>query len=78
MAPPERDLWLLGDEVAAAYEKAAGVTLLPEVLDLYRTRWDIADLAAGVDRFRAPHAGTADDDETWAIVERIVTGLPAR
>lgn len=45
---------------------------------LYRTRWDIADLAAGVDRFRAPHAGTADDDETWAIVERIVTGLPAR
>ncbi len=78
VAPPERDLWLLGDEVAAAYERATGVALRPEAVELYRMRWDIADLAVGVDRFRSAHSGTADDDENWAIVERIVTALPAR
>jgi spectinomycin phosphotransferase/16S rRNA (guanine(1405)-N(7))-methyltransferase len=78
VAPPERDLWLLGAEAAPAYEAATGVAVLPEMLQLYRMRWDLADLAVGVDRFAAPHAGSADDDETWAILERIVTALPER
>ena len=78
VAPPERDLWMLGDEVAAAYEKATGVAVRPEMCELYRVRWDVADLAAGVARFRAPHTGTADDDQQWAILSRIVTELPPR
>ena len=78
VAPPERDLWLLGDEVGAAYGKATGVTPLPEMTELYRLRWDITDLGIAVARFRAPHTGTADDDLEWTALHRIVTALPAR
>jgi spectinomycin phosphotransferase/16S rRNA (guanine(1405)-N(7))-methyltransferase len=78
VAPPERDLWMLGDEAAAAYARTTGTAVLPDMLRLYRLRWDIADLAVGVQLFAGPHSGSADDDETWAIVQRIVTALPAR
>jgi spectinomycin phosphotransferase/16S rRNA (guanine(1405)-N(7))-methyltransferase len=75
VAPPERDLWHLGPQMQHAYATATGVAVLPEMLELYRLRWEIADLAVGVDRFALPHDGNADDDASWAIVERIVTGL---
>lgn len=75
VAPPERDLWHLGPEMQQAYAAATGVAVLPQMLELYRLRWEIADLAAGVDRFALPHDGNADDDASWTIVERIVTGL---
>ena len=74
LAPPERDLWMLGPGISRRTQ-AAGVAVLPEMLELYRLRWDIADLAFGVDRFQGPHPGNADDDESWAILARIIAAI---
>jgi spectinomycin phosphotransferase/16S rRNA (guanine(1405)-N(7))-methyltransferase len=71
LAPPERDLWSLdpGDgSILDAYARATGMTPSPSTMDLYRLRWDLADLAMAVSRFRAPHSGNADDNETWTIL----------
>jgi hypothetical protein len=73
VAPPERDLWLLEDpSLYAAYTAATGLPVSADVLELYRQRWDVADLAACVDRFRRPHVGDADDVQTWVILERLL------
>jgi len=68
VAPPERDLWSLdqGDgAVLAAYAARTGVRPDPVALELYRIRWDLADIAANASRFRRPHVGSEDDDKTW-------------
>jgi hypothetical protein len=75
LAPPERDLWMLGPGITEAYPAATGVAVLPAMLELYRLRWEIADLAACVDRFQGPHPGNADDDESWAILSRIIAEI---
>lgn len=75
VAPPERDLWNLdpGDgSVLAGYAEATGVRPLPSVLELYRLRWDLADLAVDVSRFRRAHRGTADDEASWALLRSLV------
>lgn len=77
-APPERDLWSLdpGDgSLLAAYADATGVTPLPAVLDLYRIRWDLADIAARVSRFRHYHQGSLDDAKLFALLRALVSGL---
>jgi spectinomycin phosphotransferase/16S rRNA (guanine(1405)-N(7))-methyltransferase len=74
IAPPERDLWLLGGDLTA-YTAATGVAVQPELLDMYRLRWDIADLAIEVHRFRRPHTGTADDEEGFGILRTVLSGL---
>ena len=74
-APPERDLWSLdpGDgSVLDAYAGLTGVTPWPPLLDLYRLRWDIADIAVDVSRFRRPHTGSAEDDESFALLSSLV------
>lgn len=76
LAPPERDLWSLdpGDgSIFDAYTEATGVTPRPAMLELYRVRWDVADLAVDVGRFRRHHTGSADDDESWRILSALVT-----
>jgi spectinomycin phosphotransferase/16S rRNA (guanine(1405)-N(7))-methyltransferase len=76
VAPPERDLWDLdeGDgTLHAAYTAATGTALRTDLLDLYRLRWDLTDIAVDLARFHAPHGTTADDQETWTILERLVT-----
>ena len=78
VAPPERDLWSLdpGDgSLLDAYARATGVTPSSSTLDLYRVRWELADLAVVVSRFRAPHADTADDDMSWTILRNTAEGL---
>jgi spectinomycin phosphotransferase/16S rRNA (guanine(1405)-N(7))-methyltransferase len=78
VAPPERDLWLIepGDgSVLAAYAEATGVAPLPEMLELYRTRWELADIAVEVGRFRRDHDGSADDDAAWRILSSTVESL---
>jgi spectinomycin phosphotransferase len=77
-ASPERDLWDLdpGDgSVLTAYAAATGVRPLPHLLELFRVRWDLADIAVDVSRFSRSHRGTAEDDESWrtlrSVVERI-------
>jgi len=83
--PPERDLWDLdpGDgSVLAAYARATGIVARPPLPDLYRLRWDIAEIAIDVSRFRRPHTGTAEDDEAWELlsplIERVSRGEPGR
>ena len=74
-APPERDLWSLdpGDgSILHAYAGLTGVTPRPLLLDLYRLRWDIADIAVDVSRFRRPHAGTAEDEESFSLLGSLV------
>ena len=75
VAQPERDLWMLGADVQRAYEEATGVTLRPELLQMYRLRWDIADLAVDADRFCHPHTGTPDDIESWSILQRVLATI---
>jgi hypothetical protein len=78
LAPPERDLWSLdaGDGwVLDRYTDATGTRPDATALELYRIRWDLADIGGYVSRFRAPHARTADDDKSWedlrSLVERV-------
>ena len=78
VAPAARDLWDLdpGDgSIIDAYTRATHMTPLQSTLDLYRLRWDLAEIAAYVSRFRGPHTTSADDDKSWAELRDIVTGL---
>jgi spectinomycin phosphotransferase/16S rRNA (guanine(1405)-N(7))-methyltransferase len=78
VAPPERDLWSLdpGDgSVLAAYTAETGVVPLAPALELYRVRWDLADIAVEVGRFRRPHTGTADDAAGWDVLRCGVAAL---
>jgi hypothetical protein len=75
VAAPERDLWDLdpGDgSLHAAYTAATGTALRPGLLDLYRLRWDLTEIAVCLARFREPHGATADDEETWTILADLV------
>src|SRR5215203_4668449 len=68
VAPPERDLWSLdpGDgTMHAAYAERTGTALRPALLELYRRRWDLADVAVDVARLRRAHEGTAEDAKTF-------------
>ncbi len=50
VAPPERDLWSLdpGDgSILSAYADATGVRPRASMIELYRIRWDLADIASG-------------------------------
>lgn len=74
-APPERDLWGLdpGDgTVLAAYTAATGTVLRPDLLELYRLRWDLTELAVCLARFGEEHGTTADDEESWGILKETV------
>ena len=78
MAPAERDLWSLdpGDgSVLAAYAEATGVTPRAGLLELYRLRWDLADVAIDVSRFRRPHEGTLEDDQAFELLRSVVGQL---
>jgi Phosphotransferase enzyme family len=79
VAPPERDLWSLdpGDgSILRAYADATGLRPLASMLELYRIRWDLADIAEYVSRFRRPHPGSRDDDESWEVLRDLVVRLP--
>jgi hypothetical protein len=74
VAPPERDLWILGGDLTV-YTEQTGIAVVPDLLEMYRLRWDIADIAVVVDRFRRPHNGDANDDEEWNILQAVVDGI---
>jgi hypothetical protein len=80
VAPPERDLWLIdpGDgTILDAYASATGVTPIPDLVEAYRLRWDIADLAVDIGRFRRRHAGTPEDDKAWGFLASVIERLAA-
>ena len=73
--PPERDLWSLdpGDgTILDAYADLTGVVPRTDLLGLYRLRWDIADIAMDVGRFRRPHAGSAEDSKSWELLSSAI------
>jgi hypothetical protein len=45
------------------------------LFELYRLRWDLADLAVYVRGFRARRAGDANDIKAWSEMQRLVEGL---
>jgi hypothetical protein len=46
-------------------------------VELYRIRWDLADFAVDVSRFRRPHTGSLDDDKSWDILRSLVARISA-
>jgi len=48
-----------------AYTEATGTPLRPALLELYRLRWDLAELAVYVQRFGEPHSDSRDDETSW-------------
>jgi hypothetical protein len=85
LAPPERDLWMLttaftgmigadavgvDGDVLAEYVEAAGRSVAPAGIALYRRWWALADVAAFAEDLRGPH----DDGEDAAAALIHLTG----
>lgn len=68
VAVPEPDLWPLTDdpEALARYADASGHVPDPDLLDLYRLRWDLRDVVEFVDLLGAPHRSTPDTEQVLA------------
>jgi len=78
LAPRERDLWMVdpGDgSTLRAYRAATGIRPDARRVDLYRLRWDLADLAAFAHALARPHAGDASDLKSWLAVQIVVARL---
>jgi hypothetical protein len=75
LAPPERDLWwLAGDDagIPGTYEERTGVGLDPRLLEAYRLRWDLADVASFVTALREPHGDDDDTRTAWAGLHAVL------
>jgi spectinomycin phosphotransferase/16S rRNA (guanine(1405)-N(7))-methyltransferase len=78
LAPPERDLWMLASgerSVIDAYERATARTVMSSMLDLYRLRWDVAEIAIYIAELRRPHRRSADTDAAWTNLHATLTRL---
>lgn len=81
LAPPERDLWrpaLEDESLLSAYAAATGVEPLPAALELYRLRWDVADLAAYAAQFAGPHAGGRNEAAASGYMRKLMEVSPTR
>ncbi len=69
VAPKERDLWMVLDDDRTGWDEylaeAGPILLRPEVLDLYRDRWDLVEVAIYLTQFRAAHDETTDTQVAW-------------
>jgi spectinomycin phosphotransferase len=80
VAPRERDLWALALEEPASlhhYATEASVTPTPDLLELYRLRWDLTEVSLYVALFRAPHTDTADTRVAWNGLRHSLQALSA-
>lgn len=71
IARPERDLSVIdpGDgTVLAAYHQSTGVRLSAEVAELYRLRWELADIAITAALFSQPHDDNANNVEAFTFL----------
>jgi spectinomycin phosphotransferase len=68
LAPPERDLWLVGGGPGelALYTDLTGRAVDPAAIDLYRRRWELDDVGAFTNLLRSPHSRTADTEKAWS------------
>ncbi len=75
IGPRERDLWRLAQgsgSIARAYADATGSALDEQVLDLYRIRWDLAEIASFAAELRKPHEDTEDSRKALEILHSVV------
>jgi len=80
LAPPERDLWRLAQEDASmlrAYADATGTAPNQWLVDLYRIRWDLAEIASFAAEFRKPHEDTEDGRKALEILRSVLGRLGA-
>ncbi|MFC4006421.1 phosphotransferase [Nonomuraea purpurea] len=77
LAAPERDLWLVarGPDDLARYAEATGRAPDPAVMDLYRLRWALNDVAEFVAWFRAPHGRTPDAEDSFTYLSQTLEAL---
>ncbi|BCJ34286.1 hypothetical protein Athai_17890 [Actinocatenispora thailandica] len=69
LAPPERDLWMLGGAgLHAEYARRTGRSVSAAALELYRRWWALADIASYVTELRRPHDISADSTASWTYL----------
>ena len=77
-APPERDLWFLdpGDRsVLQAYSEATGYAPSADLLELYRLRWDLTDLALFATEFRGEHIEDPNTAKSWTAAQVVARSI---
>jgi spectinomycin phosphotransferase len=68
LAPPERDLWMLGPDAGDSltrYTQAFGRQLDSASMRLYRLRWLLDDIGLFVAYLRSAHVESADTQHAW-------------
>lgn len=78
VAPPERDLWILdsGDRsVLQAYSEATGYAPSADLLELYRLRWDLTDLALFAAEFRGEHTEDPNTAKSWTAAQTVARSI---
>jgi spectinomycin phosphotransferase len=65
IAPPERDLWMLGDRSGN-----------PEAIELYRLRWRLDDISSVVTLLRSPHGRDEDAEKAWIGLRNSIEAEP--
>lgn len=77
-APPERDLWFLdpGDHsVFQAYSEETGYAPSADLLELYRLRWDLTDLALFAAEFRGEHIEDPNTAKGWTAAQGVARSI---
>ena len=75
LAPPERDLWMLAGEdpaILRRYEERTGAHADRGLLDAYRLRWDLADVASFLTTLSGPHRDDDDTRTAWAGLRAVL------
>ena len=78
LAPPERDLWSLdpGDgSVLTTYARATGYVPRPDLLELYKLRWDLNDIGLDAAELRREHVEDANTTMSWETAQNVVHSL---
>jgi spectinomycin phosphotransferase len=78
LGPPERDLWMVVGESGAEarrYASLTGRTVDLGLLEWYRLRWALDDIAAFVHQLRSAHGRTADAEHAWVALKQTVASL---
>jgi spectinomycin phosphotransferase/16S rRNA (guanine(1405)-N(7))-methyltransferase len=65
VGPPERDLWMLGEDAFDDYAGSSGRAVDRDVVALYELMWSLTEVSLYTRRFQRPHTGDANDIESW-------------